>query len=128
MPKRDRKIKQHKWYIVQMFKKNLNGNWQLMRRDYGSKAEAIIGIKINFPGKEIYYEVVKGRVAIEFGMEFTKRMEKHIKKYEYPDDVEETYQARKSFRTKLRRHKRGYKNSKNDKKYKKAHRRRKRNK
>lgn len=126
MPKKT-KILPHKWYIVEAFGKNQNGNMQILRAEFDKKKEAQIAIKVNYPNRQIYYDVIKGRQAIEFCMEFKKRFQKMVIKYDYPETIGETKQDRKSFRTKYRRHRRGFKNIKTSEKYKKSRRRRKRN-
>lgn len=105
-----RKIKDNRWYIVNLMKKNRGGKFMLIRKSFTSAKKAHKAISLNFPGNEILFEAVKGIDAKEYGFTFNKELSPgwgHVIKYHYPPESM-TQQERKSYRTKARRWKRKF--------------------
>ena len=106
-------IRNKKWYIVDLRKKNKKGNYYLLRHVYDTKKEAKRILDLNFKDRLYYFEVIKGKEAkaCSFKMatkdtDLTSNLD-YIRKYDYPPELE-THQDKKSYRTKYRRWKKDF--------------------
>jgi len=103
-----KKIRNKRWYIVDLRRKNQQGKYYLLRHSYETKKEAQRILDINFKDRLYYFEVVKGSEAKSSGFKMATRDTDlvsnldYIRKYDYPPELE-TKQQKKSYRTKYRR-------------------------
>lgn len=99
-----------KWYVVDLRKPAKAGHYKLVKREFDTKKATKEALERGLGDQALYFEVVKGSQAIEFGFKLsaTFRAWQALVKYDYPPG-RTTVQSRKSFRTKFRRWKRNYK-------------------
>jgi len=106
-------IRNKKWYIVDLRRKNQDKTYYLLRHTYLSKKEAKRVLDLNFKGRLYYFEVVKGSDAKAYGFKMSKKTTDitsqldYIRRYDYPAELE-TKQEKKSYRNKFRRWKRTF--------------------
>ncbi|MAO08061.1 MAG: hypothetical protein CL596_05040 [Alteromonas sp.] len=107
-------IKKDRWYIVDLRNKTQDKkSYWLLRVNFRTKEEARKVLNKNLGDKILFFDIVKGVTAIEFGFRYPKNTKGpsylgYLRKYDYPPELE-TIQQRKSYRTKFRRWKRNYK-------------------
>lgn len=102
-------IKPHRWYIVDLRRKG-QYSYKLLNKNFESKKVAQQALKRTAKENELFFEVIKGEQAIEFGfvLAYGPTYADYMLKYDYPPELV-TIQDRKSYRTKFRRWKRDFK-------------------
>ncbi len=107
------KVKDNRWYIVDLRNKTREGSYWLLKVDFKTKKEAKLVLNKNLADKTVFFDVVSGKEVKEFGFKMPGKSKGpsylgYLRKYDYPPELE-TLQQKKSYRTKFRRWKRNYK-------------------
>lgn len=104
-------IKPKKWYLVDTFRSDIGGKTRILKKEYDNRKQAQQNIDRIIKEKEVHklrFDVIKGQDAIDLGVYILNaypNLNMYLRKYKY-ENYMVSDQAKKSYRTKFRRHNR----------------------
>ena len=104
-------IKPKKWYLVDTFRSDVGGKTRILKKEYDNRKQAQQNIDRIIKEKGVNkwrFDIIKGSEAMELGVYILNaypNLNMYLRKYNY-ENYMLTYQAKKSYRTKFRRHNR----------------------